>query len=66
MSKKISKKLKEDLANKIEWEGGLVGAIEHGAVLKMAKGTTLEKPFADLAKALEKANEALDKEGICE
>lgn len=64
MSKKLTKKLKEELSHKIDWEGGLVGAIEHGAVLEMVKGTSLEKPFNNLQKALNEAETALEKEGI--
>lgn len=60
MSKKLTKKLKEKLSHKIDWEGGS----EDGAVLDMVKGTSLEKPFNDLQKALNEAETALEKEGI--
>lgn len=57
--KKLTKRIKDELHGKIEWEGGLECAVRHGAVLDYVKGTVLEFPFARFLAALNELDHAL-------
>jgi hypothetical protein len=62
--KKLTKKKKAELWNKMEWEGGLAATIEHGGIFDIVKGTVLEEPLFKLQKALLEANEAIEAQDL--
>lgn len=57
---------KSGIWTEMEWEGGLIGYLEHGGLEEAVRGTTLWDVVNALKIALKNAEEAFEAEGIDE